>query len=146
MTFDLDPKVKFLQPPNFAFLGCFDNFLYLQVHTGATRRQPATAGSTQPPQKRRMVDADVGFFVVFEVMKDDPEVGKVVAISPSHVDVHIYRPEAGLRGIWVEASDVNGVVVTKRVASASLKDQLVFSLTSSQKLPGRIVTELKKLW
>ena len=92
------------------------------------------------------MDAGVGFFVAFQLHHQLPEVGKVMKIGADSYDVAIYQPQNGHNGKWIPATNARDEPFVKHVPEDKLMPGKVFSLTKTERLPGKVLKDLNVLW
>lgn len=110
-----------------------------QVYSGRRRTQAMRKTATPTKEKRNMSE-DTGYMLAIE--SDELFVGKVTSIGISTISMILYT--GTLTGCWEPLESAQGNQYVKDFLKKNLKDDMIFHLTGSGKLPAPMKTKLSK--
>ena len=103
------------------------------MYTGRRRKGVAPNAFGRPVEIGAMV-------LVFQ--NDEPYIGEVLQNDGGNVTLKLYQGE--LSGKWAVAYDGSDNIAIETVAAESLKEEHVFNLTQTGRLPCKVKTLLKE--
>lgn len=112
----------------------------LPVYSGKRKARSKTNKAT-PTKNKKSIRADIGYMVAVEE-EDEMLVGKVSDIGNTTLNIVPFN--GTLNGCWEPVTTPSGKTYIKTIAKNSVKDNMVFYLTASKKLPAVVKNNLMK--